>query len=309
MSVRKRIIVGTRGSQLALAQTDWVISSLKKKFPQYEFIIRKITTQGDRVGDWSLIRQDKGIFVKEIEDALLGEEIDVAIHSMKDMPTDLPPGLRLVAVTSRLNPQDILISKNGIRLVSLKKKTVVGTSSLRRRAQLLHWRKDLIIKELRGNLDTRIKKLNKGEFDAIIVAASGIIRMGWESLISEYIPSEILLPAAGQGALGIEARQSDKVVGGVVKILNHRPSRNCIMAERAFLKQLGGGCRVPIGALANISDGQLTLEGAIASLDGKTMVRLKDCLKTKEAEVLGKRLAVKLLKMGGAKILEEIKVR
>lgn len=307
MSQLKRIIVGTRASKLALAQTDWVISSLKNKFPEYEFIARKITTHGDRVFDWSLIRLDKGIFVKEIEDALQRKEIDLAVHSMKDMPTDIPQGLKLAAVTKRLNPADVLISAQGLGLTALKNKAVIGTSSLRRRAQLLHWREDLVIKELRGNLDTRIKKLNRGEFDAIVVSATGLIRMGWENLITEYIPFKIMLPSPGQGALGIQIREGDTITESLVRELNHQPTYNCITAERSFLKQLGGGCRVPIGALANITDGQLTLEGVIISLDGRRMARSNDSLEAEKAETLGRKLADKLLDMGGRKILEEIR--
>lgn len=301
----KKITVGTRGSRLALVQTEAVIGYLKEKHPGFEFIIKKITTTGDRVNGWQSTRIDKAIFVKEIEEALIDKEIDLAVHSVKDLPCDLACGLALAAVTERLKAHDALISRDGSGLAKLKNGARIGTSSLRRQAQLLHWRGDLVVKDLRGNLDTRIKKLKSGEFDAIVVAAAGLARMGWQEMVSEYIPPEILLPCPGQGALGIETRQEDAEVKEAVSALNHAQTDCCISAERAFLKRLGGGCRVPVGALAELEAGNLLLRAVVISPDGSAMARSEGARGCDEAQALGEDVADKLLAMGAKEILEK----
>jgi len=358
---RKTIVIGARGSLLSLAQAEEVISFFKRKFPQYTFCLKKITTQGDKLKTWT--RNAQGIFVKEIEEALLNKEIDLAIHSMKDLPVEIPSPLELKAVTKRQDPRDVLISKRKTGLFGLKKRALIGTSSLRRSAQLLHWRPDLRIKQLRGNLDTRIRKLKCDEFDAIVIAAAGILRLRrvlgktsdlprpsstamfclkegrglFSGLYLNYLSPRIFLPAAGQGALGIEARQDERIIEDITAGINDRQSFICVTAERVFLKELGGGCRVPIGALAQIKnshrkgkeDKRITLEVAVISLDGKRMVRwqgqapldskhltgqapldskhLTGQAEISEAEFLGKRLAREILERGGREILEENK--
>ena len=314
MPASKRIVIGARGSLLSLAQTEEVISFLKREFPEYSFSFKKITTRGDRLKKtWPLDSQ--GIFVKEIEKALLKKQIDLAVHSMKDLPTAIPGPLWLVSVTKREDYRDVLISKKS-GFFNLKKRAIVGTSSLRRTAQLLYWRPDLQIKHLRGNLDTRIRKLKQGDFDAIVVAAAGILRLKRvnkkvENLLSElnlyFFPPAVLLPAVGQGALGVQIRRQDTVAADVAARINDRESYTCLVAERAFLKEIGGGCRISIGALARLVEKKIILEAAVFSLDGRRMVRSKKEAEFSRAEVLGRNLARQILESGGRQILQEIK--
>lgn len=301
-----KIRIGTRGSALALKQTHLVRRRLHGLYPNAKIEIFQIKTKGDKITDAPLAKiGGKGLFVKEIEQALLSENIDLAVHSLKDVTTELPPGLCLGAITEREDPRDALIAKNGISFSQLPENAQIGTSSLRRRAQLLHLRPDLKIVPLRGNVDTRLRKLKTEKMDAIIMASAGLKRMGLEKEINEYLPFELILPAIGQGALAIEIREEDRWQG-IVSPLNHLPTALATMAERAFLRRLHGGCQVPIAAYAQIKDHRLLLNGMVADTDGRRLLKEKICGLPQEAEVLGKALAELLLSAGAKEILEEI---
>jgi len=303
----KQIRIGSRGSQLALWQARHVQSELEKRHPGLSVTITKIKTTGDNILDAPLSQVGgKGLFVKEIEEALLGNEVDIAVHSMKDMPADLPEGLCIAAVPKREDPRDVLISRDGNGFLHLPHGAHVGTSSLRRMSQLLNQRPDLRITPLRGNLDTRFKKLDSGDFDAIVVAAAGIRRLGWEERITEYLPITISLPAIGQGALCIECRKGDTAVLELIHGMDHPETRICIRAERAFMKRLEGGCQVPIGAYATIVQGVLEIEGLVASVDGGRIVREKRTAGVDNPEEVGVSLAESLLAQGGEEILREV---
>lgn len=291
----KRIIIGSRGSQLALTQTRFVLDKLQACLPEYEIIIHQIKTQGDKLQEGSLSKIEKGLFVKEIEASLLGYEIDLAVHSMKDVPTEVPRGLSIAAITRRLTPYDALISRDELGIADLASGARIATSSVRRRAQLLHYRRDIEVKDLRGNLDTRLRKLQEKEFDAIIIAACGLIRLGWQDRITQILPSDIVMPAVGQGSLAIEVREDDTRMHSIVDSLNDPESFMAITAERAFLKELGGGCQSPIAALAVIEDGLLRLEGIIGSINGSQLFRGQIQGQTSQAQELGKRLADQLM--------------
>jgi hydroxymethylbilane synthase len=300
-----RIIVGARGSLLSVAQTTGVICRLKKKSPGVEFVFRKITTLGDTAKKWQ--RNDTGIFVKELEDALLSGKIDLAVHSVKDLPSRIPSGLCLAAIIKREEPRDILITKDkNSGLFGLKSKAVVGTCSLRRRAQILRVRPDLKVEDLRGNLDTRIRKLNSGLYDAIIVAAAGVKRLGFKNLSARSISEDIMLPAAGQGALGIEIRQGDNLIEKLVRKLDDSNTKSCVDAERSFLARIGAGCRMPVAAFARVKLKRIILEGMVISLDGRKIARASWAGKVSDAEIIGKLLAETVLKNGGKVILREI---
>ena len=305
--MNKKIRIGTRGSQLALWQANWVKSKLLEWNPGIEIEIHKIKTTGDKILDAPLSKVGgKGLFVKEIEEALFDKKIDIAVHSMKDVPTDLPEGLCISAITEREDPRDALISKDGLKLKELKKGAKIGTSSLRRQVQLLNFREDFKIYQLRGNLNTRMKKLSAGDFDAIMLAAAGVKRMGWKDKITEYLPYDIFLPAIGQGALGIEIRDSDREAGKIVERFNHRETSLCVRAERSFLERLEGGCQVPIAAFGMINGNTIKLEGLVGSIDGKILYRDTETDGENRVEELGVRLAEKLLNMGADKILKEV---
>ena len=301
--------VGTRESLLAMWQTNWVVEQLKEKHPEIKVEIVKIKTKGDKILDTALSKiGDKGLFTKELELAMLRDEIDIAVHSMKDMPTKLVKGLVIGAICKREHPGDVLVSSTGESLDELKTGAVIGTSSLRRRAQLMRYRPDLNIVPIRGNLNTRIDKLKiSGNFDAIVVAAAGVIRLGRKELIAQYIPPQICLPAVGQGAVGIEAREGDKKVMDIIKKIEHRDTALAVSAERALLERLEGGCQVPIGAFGVAVDRMLRLEAAVLSTDGKEMVRLDYTGDAKYPEEVGVRLAEELLERGAYEILSKIK--
>lgn len=299
-----RIIVGSRASRLALIQADWVVEQLRQFCPESEIAIKKIKTKGDAILDSPLSKiGGKGLFVKEIEDALLNKEIDLAVHSMKDVPTDLPGRLTIGAVTERLEPRDVLISKDKCKLNELSPGSLIGTSSPRRKAQLLAYRGDLEVVDLRGNLNTRLKKLETTGLSAIVVAGAGLIRMGLRDRIAQTFPTEIMLPAPGQGALGIEIRDGDEEIRALVSNLNEPDSLAAIIAERAFLNALGGGCQVPIGALGKVEGKTLRLQGVVASLDGTRLLRSKVKGHKEEAEEIGKDLAKILINLGAGEIL------
>jgi len=288
-------------------QAEWVQARLKELAPGLTVTLQRIKTSGDMILDVPLAAiGGKGLFVKEIEEALLQGEIDLAVHSMKDVPTVLPDGLDILCVPAREDPRDVLVSRDSCSLDQLPKGSRVGTSSLRRQAQLLHYRLDLRIELLRGNLDTRLRKLHNGEYDAIVVSAAGLSRMGWANKVTEYLPPEVSLPAIGQGALALEGRCKDRFVQALVEKLEHRPTRTAVMAERALLERLEGGCQVPIAAHATVKGDTLIMDGLIASVDGRRLIRDTIQGPASEAQGLGMQLAEKLLAQGGDVILNEI---
>jgi len=313
--MKSKIIIGTRGSALALWQTHWIQNNLQKLTPECRFEVKHIKTRGDKITDAPLAQiGGKGLFVKELELALFSGEIDMAVHSMKDMPTVLPDGLTIGAIAQRADPSDALVSHKGFKFATLPLDAKVGTSSLRRRAQLLHFRPDLNIHNLRGNLDTRIAKLKNEGFDAIVLATAGVQRLGFDTpsatqpkgfdeLITERLPYEICLPAVGQGAIGVEARDDDTELLELVKRINHFESTMVVTAERAMLTDLGGGCQIPIAALGRVLKEELSLEGLVASVDGSQIVRSSVCGELLDADELGKQLARKLLHLGAESIL------
>lgn len=303
----KTIKIGTRGSKLALWQANWVKSALNARNISIAVELVPIKTRGDKILDVPLAKVGgKGLFVKEIEDALLNGHIDLAVHSMKDMPSEIPDGLCIGAIPEREIPQDVLISKKGLMLHDLKPGARIGTSSIRRSAQLLHARPDLVILPLRGNLDTRLKKLKTENLDAIILAAAGVKRLGLEKSITEYLDENVMLPAVGQGALCIEIRQNDPEIEQIIAVLNHRETWSVVMGERAFLNRLEGGCQVPIAAHGKIEKNRFTLCGLVASVDGTTVI--KETLSGPEdsSESIGVNLAERLLSKGAKSIMENL---
>jgi hydroxymethylbilane synthase len=297
--------MGSRASVLAVTQTEWVAQKLSERGVDVEII--KIKTQGDKILDVPLAKVGgKGLFVKEIEDALLEDRIDLAVHSMKDLPAVIPDGLIIGAIPKREDPRDALISRNGISWANLPSGSRIGTSSLRRQSQLKKSRPDLIFFPLRGNLNTRMKKLSEGEIDAVILAAAGLHRMGWRDRITEYIPMQISLPAIGQGALAIECRKADQKIKEMIAFLND-PDTSCeIEAERALLARLEGGCQVPIAAFAKKADNTLSIEALVSNLDGTEIIREKKTALASEAMALGIEVAELLLAHGAGRILKEL---
>lgn len=311
MENRNKIIIGSRGSKLALIQANWVKSELEKANKEIEFTIEIIKTTGDNITDVPLSKIGNiGLFTKELENALLDKKVDLVVHSAKDMPTDIPDGLEIGAVTKREDPRDALISKGNISLKDLPQNAKLGTSSLRRKSQALACRPDLEIVDLRGNLDTRLKKLETGDLDAILVAMAGLTRLGCADKASEVIPYDIMLPAVGQGALCIEIRENDEQIKGIIKILQHFDTRYAVMAERTLLKRLQGGCQIPIGAHAEIIfPVNLKMEAVVCSLDGATVIRDSVEGKVDDFSTMGNELAEKLLGRGGRQILEDIRTK
>ncbi|MEK6549499.1 MAG: hydroxymethylbilane synthase [Nitrospirota bacterium] len=303
----RELVIGTRGSKLALWQAEWVHARLRQLEPGLLVSLKQIKTTGDKILDTPLATiGGKGLFVKEIEDALLRGEIDLAVHSMKDVPTRLPDGLEILSIPEREDPRDVLISRDGVMLDRLAAGARIGTSSLRRQAQLLNVRPDLSIHMLRGNLDTRLRKLEAGEYDGIILAAAGLRRLGWADRVTEYLSPDVCLPAIGQGALALEGRADDAFVRELAGRLEHRPTRIAVTAERALLERLEGGCQVPIAAYATIEDAMLTMSALVAGVDGRRLVRDSIQGSASEAPRLGVRLAERLLERGGDEILREI---
>ncbi|PIV24546.1 MAG: hydroxymethylbilane synthase [Deltaproteobacteria bacterium CG03_land_8_20_14_0_80_45_14] len=299
--------IGTRGSQLALFQANWVKEKLVETHPNLKVTLIKIKTTGDKIQDAPLAKiGGKGLFVKEIEEALIQKKIDLAVHSIKDVPTELPKGLHLSVITKREDPRDVFISKDGRTLKDLPQGAKIGTSSLRRQAQLLHFRNDFELVSLRGNLDTRLKKLKTMNIDGIVLALAGVKRLGLEERITEIIPPEISLPAIGQGALGIETRMDDEGVEGQIRFLNDPDSSIAVSAERAFLKKLEGGCQVPIAAFARTVRATLQIDGLVGTIDGKRLLRHHVEGTIEEAESLGIQLAEILLGQGAKEILDEV---
>lgn len=302
----KKWNVGTRRSRLALTQTNWVVDHLKELAPEAEFDLHEIVTKGDRILDVTLSKVGgKGLFVKEIEQSLYDKETDFAVHSLKDMPAELPEGLVIGAIPKRVDPRDVLLSKDGKTLDELPQGALVGTSSLRRAAQLMAYRPDIQIESLRGNIDTRMRKMEEGNFDGIILAAAGLERVNFEGKISQFLPVEISLPAVGQGALAIECRSDDEETLELLRRLDDQPTRLAVTAERSFLHKLQGGCQVPIGAYATVGEGDLiTMTGMVGSPDGKQM--FKNTASGHDPVALGIQVAEALLAQGAGDVLAQV---
>lgn len=305
----RKIIVGSRRSKLALTQTNWVIQQLKDLGLPFEFEVKEIVTKGDRILDVTLSKVGgKGLFVKEIEEALLSKKIDMAIHSMKDMPALLPEGLTIGCIPVREDHRDVLISKDGSTLEQLKEGAVVGTSSLRRSAQLLAKRPDLQIKWIRGNIDTRVNKLKEEDYDAIILAAAGLSRLGWsKEVVTQYLDDTLCVPAVGQGALSIECRSDDEELLSELEKFTCAATEKTVTAERAFLNAMEGGCQVPIAGYATIAaQEEISLTALVASPDGTVI--LKEQVTGNDAEEVGKRAAELIKARGGQKLIDDVKV-
>ena len=300
--------VGTRGSELALAQTRGVVTSLKQRHPGLEIEIETIRTQGDRVTDVPLsLMGDRGLFIKEIESALLDGTVDFAVHSMKDLPTELPAGLILAAITERLDPRDMLIARKAGSLETLPGDGTLATGSLRRRSQVLAARPDLRIVELRGNITTRLRKFSQSRWDAMVLASAGLVRLGVAEHVFTPIPTDQMLPAVGQGALGLEARADDREVLQYLSDLDHHETSFQVEAERALLRRLQGGCQVPIGAICTLLNRRLVLEAYIGTPDGRRHLRRKVEGSKEKPRELGESLARQMLREGGSEILDEVR--
>lgn len=309
-SPTRTIRIGSRKSQLALVQTYWVQEQLQKSFPEMSFEVHTMSTHGDKILDVALAKiGDKGLFTKELEVGMLNQEIDFAVHSLKDLPTRLPEGLVLAAITERENPADALVlheKHKGKQIDTLPEGAVIGTSSLRRLAQLRHHFPHLQFKDVRGNLNTRMAKLDAGEYDALILAVAGLQRLGMGDRVHQILPKEISLHAVGQGALGIECRADDAELLSLLKAIEHPETRDRCLAERSFLRELEGGCQVPIGVNTEINGDNLTLTGIVASVDGQKLAKDTVTGVAQDAEQVGKELAQILRKQGAQEILDEI---
>ncbi len=300
----QKIKIGTRSSRLALWQAQFVAEELKKFFPALEIELVKIHTTGDKILDAPLAKiGGKGLFTKELEIQMAAGEIDLAVHSLKDVPNELPAGFKIAAITRRAQPFDAFVSNKFFSFDALEKNSVVGTSSLRRAAQILSLRPDLQIKNLRGNVETRLKKLDAGEFDAIILAAAGLERLGHSSRIRKLLTE--IIPAAGQGALAIETRDDEKILR-LVKILNDEETFLAAQVEREFLREIGGSCQIPAGVFATIDGDKINVRALIASTDGKKIVKTSQTVPLEKNFGLGKKIATELLDGGGKKILDEL---
>jgi len=302
----RRIRIGTRGSRLALVQTHSVADAIRAKHPEVAVDVEIIETQGDRVLDRPLSAiGDAGVFIKEIEAALLEERVDLAVHSMKDLPSKLTDGLALAATTERFDPRDVLVARSASSLETLPRGGTVATGSLRRRSQLLALRPDLKVEDLRGNVPTRLEKFDRSTWDAIILAGAGLERLGLATRIRSYIPLESMLPAVGQGALALETRASDREIAETLAFLSHAPTERAVVSERSFLARLEGGCRVPIAAYAEIRGGSLSLRGYVGAVDGSSHLRREIEGDSSRAEGLGLELAESMLAEGAAAILRQ----
>ncbi len=301
------LILGSRGSALALAQTEWVRNRILDRFPNAEISVKLITTSADN-NPTASIRSGSaiGVFVKEIEQSLLNEEIDLAVHSMKDLPSQLPDGLTIAAVPEREDARDVFISQKSKNLSGLAQNSSIGTGSIRRQAQILALRPDLRISDIRGNIDTRLKKLKSGYYDALILAHAGLNRLGLQNEISDVLDFKEMLPAPGQGALAIEIRKTDKRVESFAAALNHKPSFSAVLAERAFLRRMGGGCNVPVAVYALVFDDSIEIKGLVASPDGSEII--SDTMRTslQFAEQASVNLADAILARGGRAILDSL---
>lgn len=306
--MKERLVIGTRGSKLALWQADYIAGCLRRRYSGVEVSLQRVMTTGDKILDVPLAKiGGKGLFTKELETSMLSGEIDLAVHSLKDMPTELPEGLTLAAITERVDPGDALISPRYGSVDALPEGARVGTSSLRRKAQLLHYRPDLMISDLRGNLDTRLNKLESEQLDAIVLAVAGLKRLGWQDRITQVLPVSLCLPAVGQGALAIETRSDDSALLAMLKFLDDEKTRLAVTAERAFLREVEGGCQVPVGVYGTARNHMVLLEAIILTVDGVRVVRdsIEDATQGDErrAETLGRILARRMLDAGGREIM------
>lgn len=302
-----RLVIGTRGSRLALIQTRMVKSLLEKHNPHLTVEEKIIKTRGDIILDTSLAKiGEKGLFTKEIEEALFRKEIDLAVHSMKDLPTELPPGLDIGAILEREDPRDAFVSFKYQRFADLPQSAIVATSSLRRQANALRHRPDLQLVDIRGNVDTRLRKLEENGYDGMFLAVAGLKRMGFEDKITEILDPDLMLPAIAQGAVGVEIRENDIKTRTTLRPLHHPATHAAVIAERAFLRELEGGCQVPIGALARIENDKIILNGNVSAMDGQTYFQGQITGKLPDAEQPGIQLARNLMKQGAQKILDQI---
>ena len=302
----KNIRIGTRDSQLAMWQAEWVQSQLTKLYPHLNFELVSMKTKGDKILDVPLSKiGDKGLFTKELEQGLLNDELDMAVHSLKDMPTLLPPGLIISAFCEREEPRDVFLSKNGVSIEELPSGAIIGTSSLRRKSQLKHYRPDLDFMDLRGNLQTRWRKLQESEMAGIVLAAAGVIRLGWEDRITQILPEDVMLSAVGQGSIAVEIDEKRSEIAELLSRLNHTPTEQAVRAERTLMRKLEGGCQVPIGALGQVVEGQIVLRGMVASLDGTRLIKAE--AKGIDPETVGIEVAQRLIELGANTILAEIR--
>ncbi|SDJ80511.1 hydroxymethylbilane synthase [Natronincola ferrireducens] len=300
----RTIKIGSRASELALTQAEIIIGMLKERFPQYQYEIIKIKTIGDKILDKTLSKiGGKGLFVKEIQTALLEEEIDLAVHSMKDMPAESPEELILGAITKREDPRDVLVIKDNRTLEELPQGALIGTSSLRRKVQLLRLRQDLQLKDIRGNVGTRLKKIETEGLDAVILAAAGLKRLGYDEETFYYLDIDNFTPAVGQGALGCEIRKNDKELHRMLQEINDEETYHCVMGERQFLKLLEGGCHVPIGAYGKKVEEELWITGMVASLDGQQVLRHTEKGEFHNFLEIGSRLAEEMMALGAKELL------
>ncbi|MGS0746707.1 hydroxymethylbilane synthase [Syntrophomonas erecta subsp. sporosyntropha] len=304
----KKLKVGTRGSKLALWQADYLARVLKEAHPDLQVEIKIIKTVGDKILDVALSKVgDKGLFTKELEKALLAGDIDVAVHSMKDVPSQVGQGLHIAAVLTREFPQDALISHKGYQFHSLPHRAVIGTSSLRRAAQLKNRRPDLSIVDIRGNVETRLRKMQEQDLDAIVLAYAGLKRLGLENAVTELLDYDMMLPAAGQGAIAVESRIGDDITQSLLEAVDHEPTRIATTAERRFLQVLEGGCQVPIACLAQVEQGKLEVTGLVASLNGSRLLQAYQEGNPGNAARIGEELAMQLINQGANVILKEIR--
>jgi hydroxymethylbilane synthase len=302
------IKIGTRGSKLALAQTNWVVEIIKKLVPEINAEISVIKTSGDIMQDVSLLQiGGQGVFVKEIEEELLKGSIDLAVHSMKDVPGEIPDDLTFAAILPREDVRDVLVSRGNVKLEFMPRGAKIGTGSLRRGAQIQAMLPDVTIVPLRGNIDTRLKKIETENLTGVILAAAGMKRLGYVQRIAQYLPIELMLPAVGQGALGLQIRKRDSELAKVLAKLNHTPTAAEVTAERSYLRALGGGCRLPIAAFCKLEGKELSLEGLVASPNGASACRDKVRGSIEEAEELGQRLADMIIEKGGKKLLNLVR--
>ena len=302
----KNIRIGTRDSQLAMWQAEWVKRKLTEFYPHRMFELVPMKTKGDKILDVPLSKiGDKGLFTKELENGLLNGELDMAVHSLKDMPTLLPMGLMISAFCEREEPRDVYLSKNGVSLEELPSGAIIGTSSLRRKSQLRHYRPDLGFMDLRGNLQTRWRKLEESEMEGIVLAAAGVKRLGWEDRITQILPENVMLSAVGQGSIAIEILEKRTEIHELLSLLNHSLTEQAVCAERALMRKLEGGCQVPIGAFAEVVEGQIALRGMVASLDGVRLIRAEAT--GHDPETVGNQVAERLIALGANSILAEIR--
>lgn len=306
--MKNTIRIGTRGSQLALYQAEKVKATLENLFPELQVELKIIKTKGDKILDVALSKiGDKGLFTKEIENELIDGSVDIAVHSLKDLPTKLPEGLKLGAVLERGEFRDAFVSKDGKKLADLKPGAVVATSSLRRIAGLLKINDQIVIKDIRGNVNSRLQKMEDGYCDAMIMAAAGLQRLGLERYITEVIDPEVVMPAVSQGAIAIETRENDPEVDELMAKVNHLATWNAVVAERAFLSHLEGGCQVPLGCYSRVENDQLVLSGFVASIDGKQYIKETISGEISKGAELGVKMAEKMLEKGAYEILSQIK--